>query len=138
MGHLVAGLGSFRLSGRIPPSLIDQLSAELARTGRPCHHGVSALPAISSDDAWSVACSAACCGWEWIISTPVRVSDPQDGRYEVTDVSEADDKSFDLAMSCGCQSCLLCLRRSGVLPRDFQVLPKFGSPFGTRPDLRGR
>jgi hypothetical protein len=26
MGHLVAGLGSFRLSGRIPPSLIDQLT----------------------------------------------------------------------------------------------------------------
>jgi hypothetical protein len=67
-------------------------------------------------------------------STPVRGSDPQDGTYEVTDVSEADQESFDQAMSCGCQSCLLCLRRSGVLPRDFQVLSKILSPFGTLPD----
>ena len=52
-GHLVAGLKRFYLSGRIPLSLSDQLSAELARMGRQCH--VSAHSPISSDDENHIA-----------------------------------------------------------------------------------
>ena len=111
MGHLVAGLKSFYLSGSVPLSLSDQLSAKLARTGRQCH--VSAHSPISSDDENHIA------------------RHPRDGLFDVTNVSEADQESFDLSMSCGCQCCLLCLRRSGVLPREFQVIPKTWSPFGT-------
>ena len=114
MGHLAAGLRSFYLSGRISLSLSDQLCAELARTGRLCH--VSAQSPISSDEEDHTR------------------SNPRHGMFDVTNVSDADEESFDLVMSCGCQSCLLCLRCSGVLPWDFQVIPKVWSPFGNLPE----
>lgn len=54
-----------------------------------------------------------------------------EGVVHVTSVAEDGMQSFDEAMSCGCQCCLLCLRRDGVLPREFRVAAVTESPFGT-------
>ena len=43
------------------------------------------------------------------------------GVYHVTNLFADAWRSFDEAMSCGCQCCLLCLRRGGVLPAGFSV-----------------
>ena len=55
----------------------------------------------------------------------------EEGVCHVTNMLADAWRSFDEAMLCGCQCCLLCLRRSGVLPKDLQVLPKVWAPFGT-------
>ena len=103
MSSLLAGLRDFNVFGVPLAPLAVQLGAEMARAWRQCH---------------------------------VRRRPPGEGPYcppgvyHVTSVSEDDMERFDEVMSCGCQCCLLCLRRDGTLPMHFR-LPKIGCPFGT-------
>ena len=100
----LAGLQDFNVYGMQQVPLAVQLGTQMARAGRRCHVRLCTGPAPA-----------------WLVQ----------GGHHITSVSEDDMSSFDEIMTCGCQCCLLCLRRDGILPRDFRELPRMHSPFGT-------
>ena len=102
MGSMLARLQEFTFSGRVRAALAFQVGAEMARMGRFCQ--MRARAPYGGDSC---------------------------GDHDITNVSESGLESFDEIMSCGCQCCLVCLRRNGQLPRDFQVTARMPSPFGT-------
>ena len=95
---IFAGLQEFTVCGKPRAPLAVRICSELQHMGRTCHVR---------------ACTES-----------FRGEVPGDGVYHLTSVSEGDTQSFDEAMACGCQSCLLCLRRNGDLPAAFKECPK--------------
>ena len=103
MRSMVEGLREFNVCGRPRTPLAVHLGDGMARSGRTCH----VRPRRENYD-WRT-----------------------EGVFHVTSVAEDGMQSFDEVMSCGCQCCLLFLRRAGVLPREFRVAAVIESPFGT-------
>lgn len=93
MSSMLARLQEFTFSGSVRAALAFQVGAEMARMGRFCQMGAR----------------KPCGGNSW-----------PDHDHDITNVPESGLESFDEIMSCGCQCCLVCLRRNGQLPRDFQ------------------
>ena len=94
---------SCKVFGKPRAQLAVHLGDGMARTGRTCH----VRPRRENRD-WNT-----------------------EGVVHVTSVAKDGMQSFDEAMSCGCQCCLLCLRWAGVLPREFRVAAVAESTFGT-------
>ena len=104
---IFAGLQEFNVCGKPRAPLAMGIHSELQRTRRTCHER-ACRESPEGDEPWQT-----------------------EGVYHLTSVSEGDMQSFDETMACGCQSCLLCLRRKGDLPAAFKEIPAMQSSFGT-------
>jgi hypothetical protein len=85
---MAEGLREFDVCSVPRPALAVRLGDGMARTGRTCQ-----VRPCSEGRGWD------------------------HGAVHLTSVAQDGMQSFDEAMSCGCQCCLLCLRRPGSLPR---------------------
>ncbi len=102
---LLYGLKDFSLYGKVATPLSVHFAVALTKRGDTCH--VRTL----GDHFCDVSSSFA-------------------NMYYLTSVSEDRTLEFDEVMSCGCCACMLCLRKAGKVPEEFQVSLKQRSPFG--------